>query len=122
VFGEPLASNGLPLCSLLQECLFGEPLVSNGLPLCSLLRERVFGEPLVSKGLPFWIRYSGFQASCYNILNQPNITSFHIISVVYYKTLRAQSVEWYVYGTIDEFQGSEMKMGLSNGSSLQASA
>jgi hypothetical protein len=48
--------------------LFGEPLAGNGLPLSSLLQERAFGEPLASNGLPLWLHYSGFQASCHNIL------------------------------------------------------
>jgi hypothetical protein len=49
--------------------MFGEPLASNGLPLSSLLWERVFGEPLASNELPLWLRYSGFQASSHITYN-----------------------------------------------------
>jgi hypothetical protein len=45
--------------------VFIEQLASNGLPLCSLLLERVFGEPLASNGLPLWLRYYGFQELCH---------------------------------------------------------
>jgi hypothetical protein len=36
--------------------------------LCSLLPERAFGVPLASNGHPLWLHYSGFQASCHNIV------------------------------------------------------
>jgi hypothetical protein len=34
----------------------------------SLQRESVFDQPLASNGLPLWLHYSGFQASCHNIM------------------------------------------------------
>jgi hypothetical protein len=59
-----------------------EPLASNGLPLCSLLRERVFGEPLASSGLPLWLRCSGFQASCHNMFEWPPLQEDWYVSQV----------------------------------------
>jgi hypothetical protein len=52
---------------LLPERVFGESLARNVFPLCSLLLEHVFAEPLAGSEFPLWLRYSGFQASCHII-------------------------------------------------------
>jgi hypothetical protein len=56
-----------------------EPLPSNGLFRgYSLLRERMLGEPFSSNGLPLWLRYSGCQASCYNMKKYVCVCSSYI--------------------------------------------
>jgi hypothetical protein len=61
--------------------VFGEPLASNGLPLCSLLRERAFSEQLASGGLPLWLHYSGFQVSCHiNLISFSHLVLPHSFS------------------------------------------
>jgi hypothetical protein len=44
--------------------------------VCSLLQERVFDEPFISNGFPLRLRYSGFQASCYNSISWICIYSY----------------------------------------------